>query len=70
VALALVRKASSLATGGLGNHLLATGEAATSLALAVLAVALPLLALVCVVLAVALTRRLTRRRRPQLADRS
>lgn len=69
VALALVRKASSLATGGLANHLLATGEAVTSLALAVLAVALPLLALLCVVLAVAAARRLTRGK-PQLAVRS
>ena len=68
VALALVRKASSLATGGLANHLLATGEAVTSLSLAVLAVALPLLALLCVVLAVAFARRLARRRPLQTVE--
>lgn len=62
LALALLRKGSSLATGGLANWLVSTGEAVMSFALAVLAVALPLAAIACVLLAVVLVRRLSRRR--------
>lgn len=61
ISLALLRKASSLATGGLANWLVATGEAVMAFSLAVLAVVLPLLAIACVLLALALARRLARR---------
>ncbi|HPW56222.1 MAG: DUF4126 domain-containing protein [Thermoanaerobaculaceae bacterium] len=57
---ALLRKASSLATGGLANWVVATGEAVMAFSLAVLAVVLPLLAVACVLLALALARRLAR----------
>lgn len=58
--LALLRKGSSLATGGLANWLVSTGEAVMSFSLAVLAVAVPLLALACVLLGLVLVRRLSR----------
>lgn len=61
ISLALLRKASSLATGGLANWLVATGEAVAAFSLAVLAIVLPLLAVACVLLALALARRLARR---------
>jgi hypothetical protein len=62
---ALVRGKSTLLTGGLGNPVLATGEWAGALGLALLSIFAPLLALVLVALlswlGVRLVRRLTRR---------
>ncbi len=60
--LALVRKASSLATGGLGNPLVSTAEAGGSVLLAVAALAAPVLALVLLALGVVAVVRLVRRR--------
>lgn len=61
---ALVRAKSAVATGGLANPLVASGESGGALLLVVLALALPLLALaavlVCVVLAVRAWRRPSR----------
>lgn len=48
---AITRGASTLTTGGLGNPILSTFEAAVSFVLSLLAVALPLIALALVVLA-------------------
>lgn len=62
LALALVRKASSLATGGVANHLVATAEAIMSVALTVLALVVPLLAILCVAIAVAVVRHAAGRR--------
>ncbi len=57
------RGASSVATAGFGNALVATGELAGSLLMSLLAVALPVLAgLLAVVLLVVAGRRLARRR--------
>ncbi|MEP0773156.1 MAG: DUF4126 domain-containing protein [Acidobacteriota bacterium] len=60
---ALLRKLSSLATGGLANPVLSTAEAGGSLALSLLALVLPLLALGVLVAAVVLALRVARRRR-------
>ena len=65
--LAVVRKLSSLATGGLGNPVLATGEAGGSLAVSLLALALPLVALLLLAVALAFLLRRARRRRTGLA---
>jgi len=61
--MALLRKLSSLATGGLGNHVVATGEAGGSLALSALAVLAPLAALAGLLLVALLLARAVRRRR-------
>ena len=61
--LALVRKLSSFTTGGLANHVVATGEAGGSVALSAVAIAAPLLALICVVVGVALVVSAVRSRR-------
>jgi hypothetical protein len=45
-----LRVASSTTTGGIGNHLLSTGEAVFSSGLSVLAIALPIIAFIVVVL--------------------
>lgn len=60
---ALLRKLSSLATGGLANPVLSTAEAGGALALSLLALVLPLLALGLLAGAVVLTVRVARRRR-------
>lgn len=65
--LAVVRKLSSLTTGGLGNPVLATGEAGGSLAVSLLALALPLVALLLLAVALAFLLRRARRRRTGLA---
>ncbi len=65
--LALLRKLSSLTTGGLGNPVLATGEAGGSLVAALLAVALPLVTLLLLAVVLALLLRRARRRRTGLA---
>lgn len=65
--LALLRKLSSLTTGGLANPILSTAEAGGSLALSVLALALPLLALLLLAVALAVLLRTARRRRRGLA---
>jgi hypothetical protein len=61
-----VRSLSTLTTGGLGNPVVATAEAGTSVALAVLAVAVPVVAfgLVVVLLTLVGRRVFGRRRRP------
>lgn len=60
----LLRAKSGALTGGLGNPVVASGELAGALGLALLAVLVPLLALAAVVaLAVLALRRLARRRR-------
>jgi hypothetical protein len=63
----LLRAKSTLATAGLGNHLVATGEIGAALALSLLSLAAPLLALVLVALlcwlAVRALRRLLRSKR-------
>lgn len=63
---ALLRAKSTLATGGLGNPLVATGELGGSLVISLLALLAPLLALAAIVLfcwlVVRLARRLLRRR--------
>ncbi len=51
---AMVRGASSVATGGLGNPLVSTGEAVASTGLSALAILVPLLAVVAVVAVVGL----------------
>jgi hypothetical protein len=65
---ALLRAKSTLTTGGLGNHLVATAELGGALLLAVLALAAPLLAVGLVALAgwvaLRMTRRLLRPKRP------
>jgi hypothetical protein len=69
VAASTVRGASSLATAGLANFLVASGEAVGSLALSLAAILLPLLALALVAVAVLVTARrvATLRRRRVLA---
>lgn len=62
--LAVLRKLSSLTTGGLANPVLSTLEAGGSLAFSLLALALPIGALALLVLTVGLLLRATRRRRP------
>jgi len=63
----LLRAKSTLATAGLGNHLVATGEIGAALALSLLSLAAPLLAVVLVALlcwlAVRALRRLLRSKR-------
>lgn len=69
LAMSAVRGLSTLTTGGLGNFVVASGEAAGSLAMAVLAIVLPLLALAlfAVVALVAGRLILARRRRNLVA---
>jgi hypothetical protein len=70
-----LRLASSAATGGIGNHLLSTGEAVLSSGLSFFAIALPIIAvlLVIIILAVcwwllyAIGKRLFRWLRPKPA---
>lgn len=63
-ATALLRGASSVTTGGLGNPLVATGELLGAIVLSVLAVLLPWIALlIAVILAVAIYRKARRMRR-------
>lgn len=63
-----LRQLSSFATLGLGNPVIATGEAALAAGLAFLAIAVPVAAFLVVVLLLwILARRLLRRRRPQPA---
>jgi hypothetical protein len=70
----LLRAKSTLATAGLGNHLVATGEIGAALALALLSLAAPLLAVVLVALlcwlAVRALRRLLRSKRAAPAGSS
>lgn len=61
--LAVLRKLSSLTTGGLANPILSTAEAGGSLAVAVLALALPLLAWLVLAVALVLLLRTVRRQR-------
>lgn len=61
--LAVLRKLSSLTTGGLGNPILSTAEAGGSLAVSLVALALPLLALLLLAVALAVLLRAARRRR-------
>lgn len=58
---AVLRAKSSLATAGLGNPVLATGEAGGALLLSLLAVAMPLIACLLVVLALVVPWRWLRR---------
>jgi|YNPBryunderm2012_1023409.scaffolds.fasta_scaffold08000_3 hypothetical protein len=60
--LAVLRKLSSLTTGGLGNPILATAEAGGALAVALLALALPVVALLLLAVALAFLLRSVRRR--------
>ncbi|MCU0975010.1 MAG: DUF4126 domain-containing protein [Steroidobacteraceae bacterium] len=61
----LVRAKSGVATGGLGNPIVASGELVSAAGLALLALLVPLLALAAVAALVLLAlRRLLRRRRP------
>ncbi len=61
----LLRAKSGAATGGLGNPVVATGEFAGALGLALLGLLLPIVALLAVIALVVLAlRRLLRRRRP------
>ncbi|HMA11933.1 MAG TPA: DUF4126 family protein, partial [Steroidobacteraceae bacterium] len=68
---ALLRAKSALATGGLGNPLVATGESGGAMLLAVLGLLLPLVALALLVgvalLALRLLRRWKRQPDPRLA---
>ena len=66
VATALLRGASTVATAGVGNHVLSTGELGGSLLLSLLALAAPYLALILVTLPLLgwLALRLARRRSP------
>ena len=57
----LLRAKSTLATGGLGNHLLATGELAGALLISLLAIAAPLAAVALVVVFCWFAMRLVRR---------
>jgi hypothetical protein len=70
----LLRAKSTLTTAGLGNHLVATGEIGVALALALLSLAAPLLAVVLVALlswfAVRAMRRLLRSKRAAPAGSS
>jgi uncharacterized protein DUF4126 len=70
----LLRAKSTLTTAGLGNHLVATGEIGAALALSLLSLAAPLLAVVLVALlcwlAVRAMRRLLRSKRAAPADSS
>lgn len=61
--LAVLRKLSSLTTGGLANPLISTAEGVGSLALSVVALLVPIAALVAAALTVALVVALVRRRR-------
>jgi hypothetical protein len=61
--LAVLRKLSSLTTGGLANPLISLAEGIGSLALSVVALLLPIAALVAAALTVALVVALVRRRR-------
>jgi hypothetical protein len=61
--LAVLRKLSSLTTGGLANPLISTAEGIGSLALSVVALLVPIAALVAAALTVALVLTLVRRRR-------
>ena len=66
--MAVLRKASSLGTGGLANPLLAFGEALGALLVSVVVLAVPVLAVALVVLLIAGAGRLLRRRaRPAAA---
>lgn len=63
----VTRGASSVGTGGLGNFLVATGEAVAAVVTTLLAILAPLLALgAMIVLGVLMIRRLVRRRRTNL----
>jgi len=65
--MALIRKLSSFTTGGIGNPVVATGEAGGSLALSALAIAAPALALLSLVLVAFFLVRAVRRRRRRRA---
>lgn len=63
-----LRQVSSLTTGGLGNPLVSTGEAAASASLSVLAIVVPVAAFLAVALLLwVVARKLLRRRRAGLA---
>ncbi len=62
------RLKSTLATGGLANPVVATGEAAGAVGLTLVAILLPLVALACCLLLVFLLLRLARRRRLRRAS--
>lgn len=65
------RATSSAATGGLGNFLVATGEAVASLGTTVLAIAMPVLAVVLLIgFGVGVVRRLRRRKGAQARGRA
>jgi uncharacterized membrane protein len=57
----VLRAKSTLATGGLGNPVIATGELGGAIGLSLLAIAMPVLALVVAVIAVLLVFRAVRR---------
>jgi hypothetical protein len=61
----LLRAKSTLMTGGLGNHVVATGELGGALLLSLLALAAPLLAVAIVVLFSLVAVRVARRLRPR-----
>jgi len=65
----VARQVSSISTGGLGNPVLATVEGGSSALLAVLAVTLPIAALLLIaVLLVVVVKLLPLRRKPRVAD--
>jgi hypothetical protein len=64
----LVRAASTAATGGLANPVVATGELAGAVAVSILALLVPVFALVAVITGILLTILWVRRRRARRAD--
>jgi hypothetical protein len=64
----LVRAASTATTGGLANPVVATGELAGAVAISILALLVPVLALLAVVVGILLTTLWVRRRRARRSD--
>lgn len=69
-ATALLRGASTVTTGGLGNPVLATGELLGAIAISVLAILLPWIALLIAVILAAVIYRMARRRGAKRGQRT